>query len=55
MTLGCLVLQQRYQRRNISESYEHLTNNTENSTTDNNERRVVDVEDLVSPLINTPM
>jgi len=42
-------------------SYEHLRNNTENitttenTTTENNERSIVDVEDLVSPLINAPM
>lgn len=61
VTLGCLVLQQRYQRRHITMSYEHLRNNTENitttenTTTENNERSIVDVEDLVSPLINAPM
>lgn len=36
-------------------SYEHLRNNAENSVTGNNERTIVDVEDLVSPLINTSM
>lgn len=55
VTLGCLILQQRYQRRHITMSYEHLRNNTENTTTENNERSIVDVEDLVSPLINAPM
>lgn len=67
VTLGCLVLQQRYQRRHITMSYEHLRNNTENNTTENTitentttentttERSIVDVEDLVSPLINAPM
>ncbi|XP_011168047.1 integral membrane protein GPR155 [Solenopsis invicta] len=56
VTLGCLVLQQRYQRRHNAMSYEHLRNNTENSTIENNERTIVDVEDLVSPLINaTPV
>ncbi|EFN74449.1 Integral membrane protein GPR155 [Camponotus floridanus] len=65
VTLGCLVLQQRYQRRHITMLYEHLRNNTENTTTtentitentttENNERSIVDVEDLVSPLINAP-
>lgn len=55
MTLGCLVLQQRYQRRHTMTSYEHIRNNTENTRTENNERSIVDVEDLVSPLINAPM
>lgn len=55
MTLGCLVLQQRYQRRHVTMSHEHLRNNTENTTTENNERSIVDVEDLVSPLINAPL
>lgn len=37
-------------------SYDHLRNNTENSTIENNERTIVDVEDLVSPLTDaTPM
>ncbi|CAK9828560.1 Integral membrane protein GPR155 [Anthophora retusa] len=48
VTMGCLVLQQRYQRRNISASYDNLTDNIENSNNDDAERRVVDVEDLVS-------
>ncbi|XP_012533910.1 integral membrane protein GPR155 [Monomorium pharaonis] len=52
VTLGCLVLQQRYQRRHNVMSYEHLRNNAENAATENNERTIVDVEDLVSPLIN---
>lgn len=56
VTLGCLVLQQRYERRHGVVSYEHVRNNAENSTTGSNERILVDVEDLVSPLINaTPM
>lgn len=55
VTLGCLVLQQRYQRRHITTSYEHIRNNTENTTTENTERSIVDVEDLVSPLINAPI
>ncbi|KOC62245.1 Integral membrane protein GPR155 [Habropoda laboriosa] len=48
VTMGCLVLQQRYQRRNISASYANLTDNTESPNNDDAERRVVDVEDLVS-------
>lgn len=56
VTLGCLVLQQRYQRRHSTMSYEHLRNNAENPTIENNERSIVDVEDLVSPLTNaTPI
>ncbi|XP_072752130.1 lysosomal cholesterol signaling protein [Anoplolepis gracilipes] len=55
VTLGCLVLQQRYQRMHITTSYEHIRNNTENTITENNERNIVDVEDLVSPLINAPI
>jgi len=55
VTLGCLVLQQRYQRRHTAMSYEYMENNAENSMIENNERSIVDVEDLVSPLINTPM
>ncbi|XP_012227466.1 lysosomal cholesterol signaling protein isoform X2 [Linepithema humile] len=55
VTLGCLVLQQRYQRRHTATSFEHLENNVENSTVESCERNVVDVEDLVSPLINTPV
>ncbi|KYN35218.1 hypothetical protein ALC56_10393 [Trachymyrmex septentrionalis] len=53
VTLGCLILQQRYQRMHNMMSYEHLRNNVQNSTTENNERTIVDVEDLVSPLINS--
>ncbi|XP_029156528.1 integral membrane protein GPR155 [Nylanderia fulva] len=53
VTLGCLILQQRYQRRHITiESYERVRNNTENTIIENNERNIVDVEDLGSPLIN---
>lgn len=55
VTLGCLVLQQRYQRRHPAASYEHIGNNVENSTVENNERNIIDVEDLVSPLINAPV
>lgn len=55
VTLGCLVLQQRYQRRHITMSYEHIRNNTENTTIESNERSIVDVEDLISPLINAPI
>lgn len=54
VTLGCLILQQRYQRRHITLSYERVRNNTENTIIENNERNIVDVEDLVSPLINAP-
>lgn len=54
VTLGCLVLQQRYQRRHPATTYEYLRSNAENSTVQSNER-VVDVEDLVSPLINSPV
>ncbi|KAL0101575.1 hypothetical protein PUN28_019012 [Cardiocondyla obscurior] len=53
VTLGCLILQQRYERRHNAMSYDHLRNNAENSTLESNERAVVDVEDLVSPLINS--
>ncbi|XP_011052542.1 PREDICTED: integral membrane protein GPR155 [Acromyrmex echinatior] len=53
VTLGCLILQQRYQRRHNTMSYGHLRNNVQNSTTENNERPIIDVEDLVSPLINS--
>ncbi|KAH0952724.1 hypothetical protein HN011_009227 [Eciton burchellii] len=55
VTLGCLVLQQRYQRRHTVMSYEYMENNAENSMIENNERSIVDVEDLVSPLINVPI
>ncbi|RLU21869.1 hypothetical protein DMN91_006246 [Ooceraea biroi] len=55
VTLGCLVLQQRYQRRHTAVSYEHMGNNVGSSTIESNERNVVDVEDLVSPLINAPV
>lgn len=54
VTLGCLVLQQRYQRRHPEMSYEDLGNNVENIIVPNNERPVVDVEDIVSPLISSP-
>ncbi|XP_018398863.1 PREDICTED: integral membrane protein GPR155 [Cyphomyrmex costatus] len=53
VTLGCLILQQRYQRRNNTMSHEHLRNNTQHFITESNERTIVDVEDLVSPLINS--
>ncbi|XP_043252553.1 integral membrane protein GPR155 [Colletes gigas] len=55
VTLGCLVLQQRYQRQHISASYNNLPDNMENSTDDGAERRIVDVEDLVSSTSNTPI
>lgn len=57
VTMGCLVLQQSYQRRNISASYSNLTNNTENpnNDTNNDERRVVDVEDLISSNSHPPI
>ncbi|XP_078047350.1 integral membrane protein GPR155 homolog anchor [Augochlora pura] len=55
VTLGCLVLQQRYQRQHVSASYRNLTGNIENSVDDSGERRVVDVEDLVSPTSSTPI
>lgn len=48
VTMGCLVLQQMYQRRHTSTSYSSLANNIETSNNDNAERRVVDVEDLAS-------
>ncbi|XP_015437374.1 PREDICTED: integral membrane protein GPR155 [Dufourea novaeangliae] len=55
VTLGCLVLHQRYQRQHNSESYNNLANNIENSTDEDVQRRVVDVEDLVSPTSRTPI
>ncbi|XP_017878429.1 integral membrane protein GPR155 [Ceratina calcarata] len=48
VTMGCLVLQQMYQRRQASTSYSSLANNIEASNDDSVERRVVDVEDLAS-------
>lgn len=54
VTMGCLVLQQRYRRRSISTSYTNVPGD-ENLNNDNGERRVVDVEDLVSPSSRTPM
>ena len=53
--MGCLVLQQSYQRRNILASYSNLTNNVENFNNDDGERRIVDVEDLISSTSHTPM
>lgn len=55
VTLGCLVLQQRYQRRNLSSSYANLVENAENRATGNNERNVVDVEDIASASACTPI
>ncbi|XP_076647904.1 integral membrane protein GPR155 homolog anchor [Halictus rubicundus] len=55
VTLGCLILQQRYQRQRVSASYRNLTDNVENSGDDGAERHVVDVEDLVPPTSNTPI
>ncbi|XP_066587563.1 lysosomal cholesterol signaling protein [Prorops nasuta] len=49
VTLGCLVLQQRYQRRHVSMSYSHL-----NGTSSTAQRNVIDVEDLV-PSGSTPI
>ncbi|KAK0178661.1 hypothetical protein PV327_007533 [Microctonus hyperodae] len=50
VTVGCLVLQQRYQRRHNAEVYASLISNTENAeTTSIDNRNVVDVEDLISP------
>ncbi|KOX79026.1 hypothetical protein WN51_10074 [Melipona quadrifasciata] len=55
VTVGCLVLQQSYQRRNILASYSNLSNNVENFNNDDGERRVVDVEDLISSTSHTPI
>ncbi|XP_044007276.1 integral membrane protein GPR155 isoform X2 [Aphidius gifuensis] len=50
VTLGCLVLQQRYQRRHHADSYASLIGNQENAeSTVVESRTVVDVEDLVLP------
>lgn len=50
VTVGCLVLQQRYQRRHNAEVYASLISNTENAeTTSIDNRNVVDVEDLITP------
>ncbi|KAG7198737.1 hypothetical protein KM043_001725 [Ampulex compressa] len=53
VTLGCLILQQRYERRHPAVSYPNLMDNMEETTDANtniaNETNVVDVEDLVSP------
>ena len=55
VTLGCLVLQQRYQRRHASTFYTNLPDNEENSNNDGIERCLVDVEDLVSSTSPTPI
>lgn len=55
VTIGCLILQQNYHRRNILTSYPNLINNTENSYNDDSEGQVVDVEDLISSTSNTAM
>ncbi|XP_057326754.1 integral membrane protein GPR155 [Microplitis mediator] len=55
VTLGCLVLQQRYQRRHHAEVYASLVNNTDNAeSTMVENRNVIDVEDLVSPGTTLP-
>nr|XP_012148953.1 PREDICTED: integral membrane protein GPR155 isoform X4 [Megachile rotundata] len=54
VTLGCLVLQQRYQRRHVSTIYSNLIDG-ETSNNDGAERHLVDVEDLVSPTSPTPI
>lgn len=55
VTLGCLVLQQRYQRRHNAEVYASLISNTENAeSTIVETRNIVDVEDLVSPATQLP-
>ncbi|PBC32634.1 Integral membrane protein [Apis cerana cerana] len=55
VTIGCLILQQNYHRRNILTSYSNLINNTENSNNDDSEGQIVDVEDLISSTSNTPI
>lgn len=55
VTIGCLILQQNYHRRNILTSYSNLINNAENSNNDDSEGQVVDVEDLISSTSNTPI
>uniref|UniRef100_A0A6V7LQ70 DEP domain-containing protein n=1 Tax=Bracon brevicornis TaxID=1563983 RepID=A0A6V7LQ70_9HYME len=54
VTVGCLVLHQRHQRRNNSEVYASLISNTAESTTNDETpaRSVVDVEDLIPPTTN---
>ncbi|EFN76836.1 Integral membrane protein GPR155, partial [Harpegnathos saltator] len=54
VTVGCLVLQQRYQRRHPEVTYENLGNDAQNTPILNEERSVVDVEDIVSPLMDSP-
>ncbi|XP_076756400.1 integral membrane protein GPR155 homolog anchor [Xylocopa sonorina] len=55
VTMGCLILQQIYQRRHVSESNSNLIDNAENSNNDNTGRRIVDVEDLVSSTSPMPI
>lgn len=54
VTVGCLVLRQRY-RRNLSSSYSNLIPPTNEANRITRGRNVVDVEDLVSPVTNTPL
>ncbi|KAK2587818.1 hypothetical protein KPH14_003919 [Odynerus spinipes] len=57
VTLGCLVLQQRYHHRNATTAYNNLNTETENSNISNTNtiRNVIDVEDIVSHSESTPI
>uniref|UniRef100_A0A0C9QTL9 GPR155 protein n=1 Tax=Fopius arisanus TaxID=64838 RepID=A0A0C9QTL9_9HYME len=55
VTIGCLVLHQRYQRRQHTEAYASLIGNNENvESTTIETRNVVDVEDLITPISPAP-
>ncbi|XP_063975781.1 lysosomal cholesterol signaling protein [Diachasmimorpha longicaudata] len=55
VTIGCLVLHQRYQRRQHTEAYASLIGNSENAeSTTIDTRNVVDVEDLITPISPVP-
>ncbi|XP_015519847.1 lysosomal cholesterol signaling protein [Neodiprion pinetum] len=52
VTLGCLVLQQRYQRRLMPPGYSSLTPSLSTNNGVNTPRNIVDVEDLMSQSTN---
>lgn len=62
VTLGCLVLQQRYHHRNGLATYSHINTETENTnisntniSNTNSRRSVIDVEDIVPHSESTPI
>ncbi|XP_017760807.1 PREDICTED: integral membrane protein GPR155 [Eufriesea mexicana] len=53
VSVGCLVLQQSYQHQYILPPCSNLINNAENYNSDDVERHIVDIEDLISSTSHT--